>query len=86
MPVRFRKLLLDRGFDFIEVPESEFDSLGCNVLAIGPRVCLIEQGNPITIARMREKGVRVIPFEGTNICVPGGGGPTCLTRPVLREI
>ncbi|MFM7193883.1 MAG: dimethylarginine dimethylaminohydrolase family protein [Bacteroidota bacterium] len=86
MPVRFRRLLQDRGFDFVEVPESEFDSLGCNVLAIAPRVCLVEQGNPITIQRMRDKGCRVIPFNGANLCVPGGGGPTCLTRPVLREI
>ena len=85
MPVRFRNLLIDRGFDFVEVPESEFDSLGCNVLAIAPRVCLVEKGNPVTIQRMRDKGCRVIPFNGTNICVPGGGGPTCLTRPVLRE-
>ncbi len=85
MPVRFRNLLIDRGFDFVEVPESEFDSLGCNVLAIAPRVCLVEQGNPITIQRMRDRGCRVIPFNGADICVPGGGGPTCLTRPVLRE-
>jgi len=86
MPVRFRNLLLEMGFDLVEVPESEFDTLGCNVLALAPRVCMVEQGNPVTIDRMKEKGVRVIPFNGANICVPGGGGPTCLTRPVLREI
>ena len=86
MPVRFRRSLLDRGVSLVEVPEAEFDSLGCNVLAIAPRVCLVEQGNPVTIQRMRDNGCRVIPFNGANLCVPGGGGPTCLTRPVLREI
>ncbi len=86
MPVRFRNLLLDSGFELIEVPENEFDSLGCNVLAIAPRVCMVEQGNPETIRRIKQAGCQVITFDGSNICVPGGGGPTCLTRPVSREI
>jgi N-dimethylarginine dimethylaminohydrolase len=86
MPVRFRNFLLDNGFQLIEVPENEFDTLGCNVLSIAPGVCVVEQGNPETIRRMKAAGCQVITFDGSNICVPGGGGPTCLTRPILREI
>lgn len=86
MSVRFRNHLMDRGFRLVEVPDQEFDSLGCNVLAIAPRKCLVEKSNPITIARLREAGCDVIPFDGNHMCVPGGGGPTCLTRPVVRSL
>ena len=84
MPVSFRNYLLGRGIRLVEVPDQEFDSLGCNVLAIAPRKCVIEESNPITIQRLREAGAEVIPFSGKHLCVPGGGGPTCLTRPLLR--
>jgi N-dimethylarginine dimethylaminohydrolase len=86
VPVRFRNYLLSRGMQLVEVPDSEFDTLGCNVLAIAPRKCVIEQGNPVTIERLRKAGAEVITFSGSHICVPGGGGPTCLTRPVARMV
>ena len=86
MSVRFRNHLMDRGFRLVEVPDYEFDSLGCNVLAVAPRKCLVEKSNGVTIARLQEAGCEVTPFDGTHMCVPGGGGPTCLTRPVLRSI
>lgn len=86
MPVRFRNYLLSRGMQLVEVPDSEFDSLGCNVLAIAPRKCVIEAGNPVTIGRLKDAGAEVITFDGKNICVPGGGGPTCLTRPSARMV
>ena len=68
----------------VEVPEAEFDSMGCNVLALSPRVCLMVKGNPITKARLEKAGCKVIEYEGAEISVKGGGGPTCLTRPVER--
>jgi len=86
MPIPFRKELLSRGFDFIEVDESEFDSMGCNVLAIGPRNVLIVKGNPKTKEALLKAGCTVQEFEGAEISVKGGGGPTCLTRPLEREI
>ena len=86
MPVRFRNELLDRGFTLVEVPDSEFDSMGCNVLAVAPRVCLIVKGNPITKARLEANGCTVFEYEGQEISVKGGGGPTCLTRPIGRYV
>lgn len=85
MPVRFRNDLLARGFELVEVPEEEFESMGCNVLAIAPRVCLMVKGNPITKSRLEAAGCIVYEYDGQEISVKGGGGPTCLTRPVLRE-
>ena len=84
MPVPFREWLLERGFQFVEVPNDEYDSLGCNVLAVGPRQCVMLSGNPITQKRLEEAGAQVWTFDGKDISYKGTGGPTCLTRPILR--
>ena len=86
MTVLFRERLLSMGIEFIEVPDEEFDSLGCNVLAIAPRVCVMVNGNPITKLRLEKAGAQVIEFSGTEICLKGSGGPTCLTRPLVRAV
>ena len=86
MPIKFRNELLERGFELIEVPEQEFDSMGCNVLAVAPRDCLMVAGNPITKKLLEDAGVSVHIYEGNEISVKGGGGPTCLTRPIDRII
>ena len=84
MPIAFRSGLLDRGFSFVEVPEEEWDSMGCNVLAIAPRECIMVKGNSITKKRLQEAGCTVWEYDGDEISVKGGGGPTCLTRPIER--
>jgi N-dimethylarginine dimethylaminohydrolase len=86
MPIGFRNLLLERGFQLVEVPEEEFDSMGCNVLALAPRICLMVDGNPQTKKALEDAGCQVIVYVGEEISVKGGGGPTCLTRPVDRYI
>lgn len=84
MPVPFRERLLEHGFQFVEVPDVEYDSLGCNVLAVGPRQCVMLNGNPITQKRLEEAGAQVWTYEGKDISFIGTGGPTCLTRPIFR--
>lgn len=84
MPIVFRNLLLDRGYHLIEVPDDEFETMGCNVLALAPRECLIVAGNPITKAALEKAGCKVTEYLGEDISVKGGGGPTCLTRPIGR--
>jgi N-dimethylarginine dimethylaminohydrolase len=86
MPITFRALLIDRGFELVEVPDEEFESMGCNVLAISPRNCLMVAGNPITQARLEAAGAQVTAYLGADVSVKGGGGPTCLTRPMLRDL
>jgi len=86
MPIKFRNELIKRGFEFVEVPDEEFESMGCNVLAIAPRQCVMVSGNPITQKRLEDAGCKVITYKGIEISVKGGGGPTCLTRPMLRSI
>lgn len=84
MPIVFRNLLLQRGYQLIEVPDNEFDSMGCNVLALAPRECLMVDGNPVTKAALEQAGCKVTVYKGEEISVKGGGGPTCLTRPINR--
>lgn len=85
MPVPFRRKLLERGVELVEVPEEEFDpGMACNVLALAPRVCLMLEGNPETKRRLEAKGCEVITYRGDEISRKGAGGPTCLTRPLER--
>ncbi|HEY3662032.1 MAG TPA: arginine deiminase family protein [Chthoniobacterales bacterium] len=85
MPVPFREQLLERAFTLVEVPDEEFENMGANVLALGPRQCLMVAGNPITRARLEAAGAGVREYEGSEISLKGGGGPTCLTRPLRRH-
>ena len=84
-PVRLLHLLAERGIETVEVPDDEFESQGPNVLALGPRRALALDGNPETRRRMERSGVEVIVYRGEEISKKGDGGPTCLTRPLLRD-
>jgi N-dimethylarginine dimethylaminohydrolase len=78
------ELLQSRGFDFIEIDASERDTLACNVLALGKKRLLALEENRKTNERLRRAGFDVRTFPGSELCINGGGGPTCLTRPLLR--
>ncbi len=85
MPIPFREWLLSRGMNLVEVPDTEFASMGCNVLAIAPREVVMVKGNPETKRRMEAAGCKVHVIAADAISVPGEGGPTCLTRPLSRS-
>ena len=84
LPVPFREWLLGRGLSLVEVSDQEFESMGCNVLALAPRRCLMLAGNPLTRKRLEAAGCRVEVYDGSEISAKGAGGPTCLTRPLTR--
>ena len=84
LSVSFRKYLLGRQIKLIEVPDEEYDSMGCNVLAMANRKVIMIEGNPITQKRLENEGVEVHTYNGAEISLKGAGGPTCLTRPFLR--
>jgi N-dimethylarginine dimethylaminohydrolase len=79
------QLLRERGFRFVEIEAAERETLACNVLALGEGRLLAIAENERTNQRLREAGFEVQTFAGSEIGVNGGGGPTCLTRPVLRR-
>ena len=84
MAARLVEILEHRGIGFVHVPDAEFDTMGCNVLALGPRHAMSVAGNPETMKRMQAAGVKVEVINGTDICRKGEGGPTCMTRPLVR--
>ena len=78
------ELLKSRGFKFVEIDPAERDTLACNVLALGNNRLLAIEENHKTNARLRQAGFDLRTFPGSELCINGSGGPTCLTRPLLR--
>jgi N-dimethylarginine dimethylaminohydrolase len=85
LPAVFRAELLASGLELIDVPDGEFETMACNVLAVSPRQCVALAGNPETRRRLEAAGVVVHEYYGDEISVKGAGGPTCLTRPLVRD-
>lgn len=79
------ELLKSKGYRLIEIDYSERDTLACNVLSMGARRLVAIDANTKTNQRMRDAGFEVCTIPGSEICINGCGGPTCLTRPLLRE-
>jgi N-dimethylarginine dimethylaminohydrolase len=84
LPVRLAELLARRDIELVPVPDKEFETMGPNVLALAPRVALAVEGNPETRRRLERVGVEVRVYRGEELS-KGDGGPTCLTRPLLRS-
>ena len=84
MVVPFREYLLKKKIKFIEVPDEEYDNFACNVLALEPRKCIMVAGSPRTKKALEKEGAVVFEYPGEDVSIKGGGGPTCLTRPILR--
>jgi N-dimethylarginine dimethylaminohydrolase len=84
MPVRCWELLSER-FELVEVPDEEFETMAPNVLALGPRRCLMLEGNPRTRRRLELAGCEVETYRGRELSLKAEGGPTCLTLPLWRQ-
>jgi dimethylargininase len=85
LPVGLWQLLGDLGVRLVEVPDEEFPTLGCNVLAVRPGVVILAEGNPVTAAALAAAGCEVHTYPASQVGVNGSGGPTCMTRPILRD-
>src|SRR6185436_901012 len=85
LPVGLWALLRDLGVRLIEVPDEEFPTLGCNVLAVRPGVVIVADGNPRTRAALEAASCEVHAYQALEVGINGSGGPTCLTRPILRS-
>jgi dimethylargininase len=85
LPVGLWQLLADLGTRLIPVPDEEFETLGCNVLAVRPGVLIVAEGNPVTTAALARAGCEVHTCPALEIGLNGSGGPTCLTRPLRRD-
>jgi N-dimethylarginine dimethylaminohydrolase len=84
MPPSFIHWLEALGIQFVDVPEEEYLPMGCNVLALGPRRVIMLENLPGVKARLEAAGCTVATYTGLEISRKGEGGPTCLTRPLIR--
>jgi N-dimethylarginine dimethylaminohydrolase len=82
-PIRLLEAVRSRGVELVPLPEADYATLGCNVLTVRPGVVVIASGNDATVELLRNHGVEVHVYEASEIS-KGEGGPTCLTRPLLR--
>jgi N-dimethylarginine dimethylaminohydrolase len=85
LPVALWELLGELGIRLVDVPAEEFPTLGCNVLAVRPGVVIMAAGNPRSERALRAAGCEIHTYAATEIGINGSGGPTCLTRPILRD-
>ena len=88
LPVALLELLINKGFSLIEAPKDEFfssNTLNINVLAMSPGNCIMLSNLPETQSALLKSGIRVKVFKGDELCIGCEGGPTCLTRPLLRQ-
>ncbi len=87
MPTALYQRMIDMGYTLLVAPAEEFDAslgLNLNVLATAPRQVIAVDGFPGTLQLMRDAGCEVSTFVADELCIPCEGGPTCLTRPLLR--
>jgi len=83
-PVALMQMLADRGIQVVPVDADEYETMGCNVLAVEPRRVVVVDGSPRTRAALESAGCEVHEYAGSEISVKGDGGPTCLTAPIWR--
>jgi dimethylargininase len=84
LPAGLHELLREHSVELVPVPEQEMATQGCNILAVRPGVVVMVEGNPVTQRALLDRGCEVHAFAGDEICINGSGGPTCITRPILR--
>ncbi len=84
-PVRLMEALADRGIKVIAVDPEEYQTMGCNVLAVAPGRVIVVDGNPRTRAALESAGCEVHGYAGSEVSIKGDGGPTCLTAPIWRD-
>jgi N-dimethylarginine dimethylaminohydrolase len=88
LPAAFYQMLRARGIALVDGDAGEFhasNGLSLNVLPTSPRQVIAVAGFPKTKAAMEAAGCTVETFEADALCIACEGGPTCLTRPILRQ-
>jgi N-dimethylarginine dimethylaminohydrolase len=84
LPAGLWELLMELGIRTIAVPDDEFPTLACNVLAVRPGVLIMAEGNPVTQVALESAGCEVHTYPAAEVGINGSGGPTCMSRPILR--
>jgi N-dimethylarginine dimethylaminohydrolase len=84
MPETFISWLSNLGIKFVEVSDTEYNLMGCNILATSPRSIIMLEDLPKVRLELEHAGCKIRSYKGHEISRKGEGGPTCLTRPLKR--
>jgi len=76
--------LENKGVDIIEVQDEELDTCAPNLLPIAPRKVIVSAPNLKMTQELIKRGIDVIELDLSEFA-KGGGGPTCLTLPLIRD-
>ena len=77
-------ILRDRGVELILCDDTEIRVFGSNILGLGDGKCVSYEWNERIIPLLEDKGFDVIRIPGSQLAI-GGGGPHCMTCPILRD-
>ena len=82
------KIFNDNNIKLISIPEDEYfksKTLAVNILTLSPRELVLIKGYPKTVELLLNEGNKINLFNGNELCIKAEGGPTCLTRAILRQ-
>ena len=82
------KIFNDNNIKLISIPEDEYfksKTLAVNILTLSPRELVLIKGYPKTVELLLNEGSYINLFNGNELCIKAEGGPTCLTRAILRQ-
>lgn len=79
-----KDFLTDRGVELIHCNDTEIRVFGTNIVGLGDGKCVSYEWNERIIPLLEDRGFDVIKIPGSQLSI-GGGGPHCMTCPILRD-
>lgn len=87
-PIEFVPLMnfIQENYDAEGIPitDNELYLFGANVVCLDQRKVVIYEWNERIANELKERNVEVLPIQGGELS-RGGGGPHCMTLPILRK-
>jgi N-dimethylarginine dimethylaminohydrolase len=76
--------LKGKGVELVYANDTEIRMFGTNIVGLGGDKCISYEWNERIMGILEERGFDVIGIPGSQLSI-GGGGPHCMTAPILRE-
>ncbi len=78
-----RDYLNEKGVELIYANDTEIRMFGTNIVGVGGGKCVSYEWNERIMGLLEDRGFDVIGIPGSQLSI-GGGGPHCMTAPILR--